>query len=74
MASILTELRRLISPELLSEVAHQTHESESTVAAAYDAAIPGCAATIANRSNDPGFMNQLVNLATGTAVDSDPIA
>jgi len=74
MASILTELRRLISPELLSEVAHQTHESESTVAAAYDAAIPGCAATIANRSNDPGFMNQLVNLATAIPADSDPIA
>jgi len=74
MASILTELRRLISPELLSEVAHQTHESESTVATAYDAAIPACAAMTAQRSNDRGFMNQLVNLATGTAVDSDPIA
>ena len=72
MASILTELRRLISPELLSEVAHQTHESESTVASAYDAAIPACAATIANRSNDGGFMNQLVNLATGIPADSDP--
>ena len=74
MASILTELRRLMSPELLSEVAHQTHESESAVATAYDAAIPACAATIANRCNDRGFMNQLVNLASGMPADSDPIA
>ena len=72
MASMLTELRRLVSPELLSELAHHTHETESTVATAYGAAIPACAATIASRSTDEGFMNQLMNLASGTAVDSDP--
>jgi outer membrane protein OmpA-like peptidoglycan-associated protein len=72
MASMLAELRRLVTPELLSEVTRHTYESEAAMSKACDAAIPAFAATIANRSDDHGFIKQLMNLATG-AVDRDPI-
>ena len=72
MASMMAELQKLVTPELLSEVTRQTHESDVAMSKACDAAIPAFAATIANRSDDRGFINQLVNLATG-AVDRDPI-
>jgi len=72
MASMLAELQKLVTPELLSEVTRQTHESDVAMSKACDAAIPAFAATIANRSDDRGFINQLVNLATG-AVDRDPM-
>ena len=68
---MIAELRKLVSPELLFEVTRQTRESDSGMAKAYDAAIPACAATIANRSDDHRFMTQLVDLATGA--DPDPI-
>jgi OOP family OmpA-OmpF porin len=74
MASMIAELQKLVSPELLSAVTRQTHESDVAVAKGYDAAIPACGATIANRSDDRGFMSQLVNLATGMPADSDPTA
>src|SRR5262245_51005561 len=73
MASILAELRKLVSPELISEVSRQTHEPDDAVAKAYDAAIPAFAASIANRSDDHGFMHALVDLATTAAADRDPI-
>ncbi len=73
MASMLAELQKLVTPELLSEVTRQTHESDVAMSKACDAAIPAFAATIANRSDDRGFINQLVNLATGAAADRDPI-
>jgi OmpA-OmpF porin, OOP family len=73
MASILAELRKLVSPELISEVSRQTHEPDGAVAKAYDAAIPAFAASIANRSDDHGFMHRLVDLATTAAADPDPI-
>jgi OmpA-OmpF porin, OOP family len=72
MASMMAELQKLVTPELLSEVTRQTHESDVAMSKACNAAIPAFAATIANRSDDRGFINQLVNLATGT-VDRDPI-
>ena len=73
MASIVAELRKLVSPELISEVSRQTYERADTVARAYDAAIPACAATIANRSDDRGFMHRLFDLATSAAADPDPV-
>jgi Bacterial protein of unknown function (DUF937) len=73
MASVLAELRRLVSPELRSEVARQTHEPDNAIAKAYDAAIPACAATIANRSDDRGFINQLMDLARDASADPDPL-
>src|SRR5262245_34000707 len=74
MASMLAELREMVSPELITAIAHQTHETDVAVTTAANAAIPAFAATIADRSDEPGFMNELVNLATGAVTDSDPIA
>src|SRR5262245_9832874 len=73
MASMLADLQKLVTPELLSEVTRHTHESDAAMSKACGAAIPAFAATIANRSDDHGFINQLVNLATGAA-DRDPMA
>ena len=73
MASILAELRKLVSPELISEVSRQTHEPDDAVAKAYDAAIPAFAASIANRSHDHRFMHGLIDLATTASADPDPI-
>src|SRR6185503_3901098 len=47
MASMLAELRSLVSPALRSEMTRQTHEPDYAIAKAYEAAIPACAATIA---------------------------
>jgi outer membrane protein OmpA-like peptidoglycan-associated protein len=73
MASMLAELRSLVSPELRSEMTRQTHEPDHAIAKAYEAAIPACAATIADRSNDRGFINQLMDLASDAATDPDPL-
>jgi OmpA-OmpF porin, OOP family len=73
MASILAELRKLVTPELISEASRQTHEPDAAMTKAYDAAIPAYAATIANRSDDHGFMSQLVDLAAAAGADQDPV-
>ncbi|HEU5256226.1 MAG TPA: OmpA family protein [Vicinamibacterales bacterium] len=73
MASMLAELREMVSPELIAAITRQTHESDVAVTKASHAVIPVFAATIANRSDEPGFMNEFVNLATSVA-DSDPVA
>jgi outer membrane protein OmpA-like peptidoglycan-associated protein len=74
MASMLAELREMVSPELIAAIARQTHESDVAVTKATNAAIPALAATIAHRSDEPGFMNEFVKLATGAVAHSDPIA
>ena len=74
MASMLAELREMVSPELIAAITRQTHESDVAVTKATNAAIPAFAATFAYRSDEPGFMNECVNLATGAVVDSDPLA
>ena len=73
MASMLAELREMVSPELIAAITRQTHESDVAVIKASHAVIPVFAATIADRSGEPGFMNEFVNLATSVA-DSDPVA
>ena len=74
MASMLAELREMVSPELIAAITRRTGESDVAVTKATNAAIPAFAATIANRSDEPGFMNEFVNLATGAGADSDGIA
>lgn len=73
MASILAELRKLVTPELIAEVGRHTHEPYTGVTRAYEAAIPAVAATIANRSDDHGFMSQLMDFATAASADPDPV-
>ena len=74
MASMLAELREMVSPELIAAITRQTNESDAAVTKATDAAIPAFAATIANRSDEPGFMNEFVKLATGAVAYSDVMA
>jgi len=74
MASTLAELREMVSPELIAAIARQTHESDLAVTKATNAAIPAFVATIANRSDEPGFMNEFVNLATSAVTGPGPIA
>ena len=73
MASMLAELRRLVTPELRSEMTRQTHEPDDAITKAYQAAIPAYAATIAIRSDDRGFINQLMDLASDAGADPDPL-
>ena len=73
MASMLDSLRELASPAILSILTRQTNEPESAISRAFSAAIPAMAATIANRSDDQGFMKELTDLATRTASDPDPL-
>src|SRR5688572_33257577 len=71
MAPLLAELRKLVTPELTSELSHHLQEPEAAVSRAYDAAMPAFAATIASRSSDRGFMNQLADLATSVSANPD---
>jgi OmpA-OmpF porin, OOP family len=73
MASILDNIRALVTPAMLSEAAALTGTSESAVGKGLGAAIPGILSALANRSDDGGFMKQLGNLALGTS-ESDPLA
>jgi outer membrane protein OmpA-like peptidoglycan-associated protein len=70
---MLDSFRELASPAILSILTRQTNESESAVSRAFSAAIPAIGATIANRSDDSGFMKELTDLATRTAADPDPL-
>jgi outer membrane protein OmpA-like peptidoglycan-associated protein len=70
---MLDSFRELASPAILSILTRQTNESESAVSRAFSAAIPAIGATIANRSEDSGFMKELTDLATRTAADPDPL-
>jgi OmpA-OmpF porin, OOP family len=73
MASMLENMKALLTPEILSRVTGQTGESESAVTKGFDATIPAIAAMTANRSDDRGFMRQVAYLASRTAADPDAI-
>jgi len=72
MASMLDQLRELVSPEMLSTLTAETGESESAVSNGLTAAIPTIAAAIANRADDRSFMSDLAGLATKTSIATDP--
>jgi len=73
MASMLDSFRELAGPAILSLVTRQTNEPESAIARGFSAAIPGVAATIANRADDHDFMKDLTDAATRAAADPDPL-
>lgn len=72
MASMLDNIRELITPSVLSRAAALTGDSESALTTGLSATIPTILATLAKRSDDSGFMQQLSRLAMGAA-DSDPL-
>jgi OmpA-OmpF porin, OOP family len=63
MATMLDNLREVISPALASALSRETGESESAVSKGLSAAIPAIASMIANRSDDQGFVKTLADLA-----------
>jgi outer membrane protein OmpA-like peptidoglycan-associated protein len=70
---MLDSFRELAGPAILSLVTRQTNEPESAIARGFSAAIPGIAATIANRADDHDFMKDLTDAATRAAADPDPL-
>ncbi len=67
MTSILEGLRGVVTPALVSSVSAQTGESDAAVAKGLAALLPTFLSSIADRSNDAGFMTQMAKLATGAA-------
>ena len=72
MASMLDNIRELITPAMLTRAAALTGASESALTAGFGAAIPAILGTVAKRSGDTSFMTELGRLALG-ASDSDPL-
>jgi outer membrane protein OmpA-like peptidoglycan-associated protein len=73
MAFMLDNIQSLLTPAILSRVSSQTGEPESAVKKGFGAVVPAIVGTIANRSDDHGFMTQLADLATRTAANPDAI-
>ena len=73
MATLIDSLRNLVSPAIVSALSRQTGESESGVSRGLSAAIPAIASTIASRTEDAGFMTNLLDLATKTAAGPSPL-
>jgi OmpA-OmpF porin, OOP family len=72
MASMLDDLRELVSPATVSALSTRTGESEFAVSRGMSAAIPTIAAAIANRCDDHSFMKDLAVLATRNAIAPEP--
>ena len=72
MASMLDNIRELITPATLTRTAALTGASESALTTGFGAAIPAILGTVAKRSGDSSFMAELGRLALG-ASDSDPL-
>src|SRR5262245_1983507 len=71
MASMLDNIRELITPSVISRTAALTGDSDSALTTGLSATIPAILATLAKRADDNGFMTQLSRLATGAA-DASP--
>src|SRR6185295_17934499 len=72
MATMLDNIRELITPATLVRTSALTGASESAVTAGFGAVIPAILGTVAKRSGDTRFMTELGRLALG-ASDSDPL-
>jgi OmpA-OmpF porin, OOP family len=73
MATLIDNLRNLVSPAIVSALARQTGESEFGLSRGFSAAIPAIASTIAGRTDDQRFMINLLDLATKTAAGPPPL-
>jgi OmpA-OmpF porin, OOP family len=72
MATLLDNLRDLATPAIVSALSRATGESEPSISKGFGAAIPAIASTIANRSDDHGFLKNLMALATSSS-ETDPL-
>ena len=73
MATMVDNLRALVSPALVSVVSRQMAESEVAVSKGLGAATTAIVSTMANRADEPGFMNNLADLAAKSAAGSHPL-
>jgi outer membrane protein OmpA-like peptidoglycan-associated protein len=73
MATMVDNLRALVSPALVSVVSRQIGESEVAVSKGLGAATTAIVSTMANRADEPGFMNNLADLAAKSAAGSHPL-
>ena len=65
--SMLDSALSLLTPDLLSRMSAKTGESDGAVSKGLSAVIPMLLASVAARSDDPGFMNQLAGMASRVA-------
>jgi OmpA-OmpF porin, OOP family len=73
MATMVDNLRALVSPALVSVVSRQMAESEIAVSKGLGAALTAIVSTVANRADDQVFMNNLADLAAKSAAGSHPL-
>jgi hypothetical protein len=74
MPSILEGLMGSITLAFIASVSAQTGESDAAVTRGLAAALPAFLSSVADRSNDPGFMTQLGKLAVGSRHSEGPRA
>ena len=70
---MLEGFREIASPAIIALVARRNRETESAVLKGFKTAISAMAATIASRSDDHGFMKDLIVVAGETAKAPDPL-
>jgi OmpA-OmpF porin, OOP family len=73
MATMVENLRELVSPALVSVVSRQMAESPVAVSKGLGAALTAIVATVAGRADDQAFMNNLSDLAATSAAGSHPL-
>ena len=73
MATMVENLRELVSPALVSVVSRQMAESPVAVSKGLGVAVTAIMATVAGRADDQGFMNNLSDLAATSAAGSHPL-
>src|SRR5262245_23150647 len=72
MASqLISTAQSLLTPELVSRVAAQTGESDSSISKAFGGVIPLVFAAIANQSDNRALMSQIASLASKAPSDAN---
>jgi OmpA-OmpF porin, OOP family len=73
MATMVDNVRDLVSPALVSVVSRQMAESQVAVSKGLNAALTAIFSTVASRADDLGFMSNLADLAAKSAAGSQPL-
>ncbi len=73
MATMVDNVRDLVSPALVSVVSRQMAESEVAVSKGLNAALTAIFSTVSSRADDLGFMSNLADLAAKSAAGPHPL-
>lgn len=65
-SSLLNQLKEYVTPDVISQASGILGESESGISNSVAAALPTLLSGFANKSNDSGFMNSIMDLVTET--------